>query len=156
MNLRFFKLDRVSLASLNMPNDGEFSWRWFLKHCIKGTFCRRVFTSFITRLIRKFYLLLVQLTLMKCIQKCVMDLQCCCFAYSPIVVVVFLTFSLPSTSWFMMIMATAMIMVMMTMVVMMNGLNFVSARFDFFIASNLQIAIIILITFSGQFACGWI
>ena len=26
----------------------------------------------------------------------------------------------------------------------------------FFIASNLQIAIIILITFSGQFACGWI
>ena len=48
-----------------------------------------MFTSFITRLIRKFYLLLVQLTLMKCIKKCVMDLQCCCFAYSPIVVVVF-------------------------------------------------------------------
>ena len=149
MNLRFFKLDRVSLASLNMPNDGEFSWRWFLKHCIKGTFCRRVFTSFITRLIRKFYLLIVQLTLMKCIQKCVMDLQCCCFVYSPIVFF-FFTFSLPSTSWFMMI------TMMMTMVVMMNGLNFVSARFDFFIASNLQIAIIILITFSGQFACGWI
>ena len=27
MNLRFFKLDRVSLASVNMPNEGEFSWR---------------------------------------------------------------------------------------------------------------------------------
>ena len=57
----------------------------------------------------------------------------------------------------MMIMATTMIMimVMMTMVVMMNGLNFVGSRFDFFIASNLQIEIIILITFLGQFACGW-
>ena len=49
-----------------------------------------------------------------------------------------------------------MIMMMMTMVVMMNGLIFIGARFDFFIASNLQIAIIILITFLGQFACGWI
>ena len=44
-----------------------------------------MFTSFITRLIRKFYLLIVQLTLIKCIQKCVMHLQCCYFAYSPIV-----------------------------------------------------------------------
>lgn len=48
-----------------------------------------MFTSFITRLIRKFYLLIVQLTLMKCIQKCVMHLQCCCFAYSPIVFLFF-------------------------------------------------------------------
>ena len=47
-------------------------------------------------------------------------------------------------------------MVMMTMVVMMNGLNFVGARFDFCIALNLQIEIIISITFLGQFACGWI
>ena len=92
-----------------------------------------MFTSFITRLIRKFYLLIVQLTLMKCIQKCVMHLQCCCLAYSPIVVVVFfLTFSLLSTSWFMMTMATTtmMIIAMMTLVVIMNGLNFVGARFD--------------------------
>ena len=81
MNLRFFKLDRVSdaLGSLNMPNEREFSWSWILKHCIKGTFCRRAFTSFRTRLIKKCYLLIVQFTLMKCIQKCVMHLQCCCF-----------------------------------------------------------------------------
>ena len=155
MNLRFFILDRVSLASLNMPNDGEFSWRWFLKHCIKGTFCRLVFTSFITRLIRKFYLLIVQLTLMKCIQKCVMHLQCCCFAYSPIV---FLFFDV--------------LVAVDLMVHDDNGdgddngddddgcddewFEFCRCEIWLIIASNLQIEIILLITFSGQFACGWI
>lgn len=55
-----------------------------------------------------------------------------------------------------MVMVTIMIMVMMTMVVMRNGLIFIGTRFDFFRALKLQIAIIILITFLGQFACGWI
>ena len=48
MNLRSFKLNRVYLDPLDVPNAGDFSWSWIRKDFIqvqteKGKFSSRMF-----------------------------------------------------------------------------------------------------------------
>ena len=67
MNLRSFKLNRVYLDPLNMPNVGDFSWSWILKDFIQvpkeeGKFVVVMSTSSIKRQIRRFHVVVVQWT----------------------------------------------------------------------------------------------
>ena len=74
MNLRSFKLSRVYLDPLNMPNTGDFPRSWILKGFYLGSkrgreICRRMCTSSIKRQIRKLHVIVVQWTSKKCTQK---------------------------------------------------------------------------------------
>ena len=74
MNLRSFKLNRVHLDLLNMPNTGDFSWSWILKGFYSGSkrgrkIRRRMSTSSIKRQIRRLHDVVVQWTSKKCTKK---------------------------------------------------------------------------------------
>ena len=74
MNLRSFKLNRLYLDPLNMPNAGDFSWTWILKDFIQvqkeeGKLVVVCPPSSIKRRIGSFYVVVVQWTSKKCTKK---------------------------------------------------------------------------------------